>query len=293
MYNKNGVILHDLYSQNSIEISQAYNVSGKAVFLNNRIDYGTFVATPLMTVPSSSFANAGMQGMAIYGGVLFQFISNNSVSLIDIADGSLIAKLTVTSDHGDAVSFSDEFYDQSDEFPLLYVTSDTTPAKIYVLRVSRESAELVRTLTFPSTDTGYYAAHAHDYKSKTLYTVGYRNQDYQTDSNGNEMIVSKWDLSGIERTDSGTIYPTKLDSFTVPFIYVSQDQTFHDGLIFITSGYPNTVQKLYIVDPIAGEVYQTVTLVGTSETEGIDFVADDMIIGQRPFSYTKYTFSTD
>lgn len=288
IYNKNGVLLNDAYNRSAGSLNYAYDKLGNVVF--NRNEYAEYVTTPLMTLPSSDFASTSMQGMAISSGVLFQFVADNSVSLINMSDGSLVSKLTANSDHGDAASFSSEKYDVSDEFPLLYVTSDTSPAKVYVLRATRSSISLIRTLTFPLADTGYYAAHALDSQNKVIYMVGYKNNDYQTPNNSNEMIISSWDISTIATTDIGTFTPTKISSFNVPFIYVAQDQVFHNNLIFVASGYPNTVQKLYIINPTTQSIYYATTLEGTSETEGVDFAGDIMIIGQRPFTYTRYEF---
>lgn len=99
-----------------------------------------------------------IQDCAIYGDTIFQFystaptgiVAGNLVDYTTIATGTLAESL-----HANTVSFSDTFYDEADEYPLLYVneyqTGNTPSGKCYVYRLAIQNstitANLVQTIT--------------------------------------------------------------------------------------------------------------------------------------------------
>lgn len=298
VYNLNGNVLSALYFKDGSEISEAYDITGNVIFDDyiSPVDYDNYTVQSLYSI---SIANC--QGIAINNDVLFQFrggggVSNN-LNLFNFSNGEdIIRGMAVVSDHGDSATFSQEYYDEGDEFPLLYVTADTTPAKIYINRVTRSSATLIKTLIFPQS-AGYYGAGAFDWDNNICYLLAYKKNNYQTDDSGtNTTVVSKWDLSNLKDNGDGTYTPAFISQYERPFIYVMQGLAYHDRMIWISSGYNGSTSYIYAMNPSTGVIEHTITL-GTREVEGLDFVFDQttqtyyMVIGEQSGYYKKCTFA--
>ena len=291
IYNKNGSILNSAYNKSGSLLASAYDVDGINVF-GNSINYDNYTASSLYTISTQN-----CQGIAVYNNVLFQFRASGTsvtdkVCLFDLSDGSVIIRdMTIKSDHGDSATFSTEFYDQNDEFPLIYVTADTTPAKIYVNRVSRSSSTLIKTLVFPQT-AGYYGAGAFDWENNICYLLAYKENNYQSDDGGaNTTVVSKWDMSNLTNNGDNTYTPAFISQYERDYIYVMQGLEYHDGYVWIASGIGGAAQHIYAMNPRTGVIDHTITMDNT-EIEGLAFVSDYMITGQQGGIYKKYTFAT-
>lgn len=295
VYDKTGTVLTSIYQVNGSPINTAYDVSGEIVYPG--VDYDDYTI--------SSLYNLGVQncqGIAVFNNVLFQFRAGGSITdkvcLFDFTDGSeILSDMVIESDHGDSATFSNEFYDPGDEFPLLYVTADTSPAKIYINRVSRSSASLIKTLSFPLT-AGYYGAGAFDWDNSICYLLSYKKQNYQTDDGGtNTTVVSKWDLSNLADNGGGSYTPEFISQYERDFIYVMQGLTFHDGLIWITSGYGSTPSHIYAMEPATGVIKHTITMNDNIEIEGAQFIYDNvtqsyyLLTAQQSGRYKKVTFA--
>lgn len=232
------------------------------------------------------------QASAYYNGVVFKLWNPDLMQLYNFETGAKIAEFAITSGHGNSIDFSTEFYDASDEFPLVYITADTNPATVYVNRVTRTGATLIRTLTFPLNRTGYYAGHCLDNINNVLYQIGYKNDDYQTSDNGNHMIVTKWDLSALTDNGDNTYTPAFIDTFDLPLIDTCQGQTMLNGKIFIVSANPyvgtgsGKTTKVYAIDVGGQRISNILTefweRIRDHEGEGIFFVPNgnryDMIV---------------
>lgn len=284
------------YNKSGQAINTAYDIDGTIVYSGSQVDYDNYTLSSLYTI---NVANC--QGIAVYNNVLFQFRASGSVSdkvcLFDFTDGSDITRdMTIDSDHGDSATFSTNFYAEGDEFPLLYVTADTSPAIIYVNRVSRSSATLVKTLAFPST-AGYYGAGAFDWENNICYLLAYKENNFTTDNGGaNTTVVSKWDLSNLTDNGNGTFTPSFISQYERAFIYVMQGLAFHDGYIWIASGYGSTPSHVYAMDPSTGTIAHTITMDDNTEIEGVQFIYNSttqsyyMLIGQQGGKYKKCVF---
>jgi hypothetical protein len=205
--------------------------------------------------------------------------SDNKIILANYPSRTLIATLDITSGHGDTMDFSNEFYDSNDEFPLAYITADTNPATVYVVRITRSATTLIRTLYFDDiTKTGYYSGHCIDPNTNILYMVGYLQNSY-TEATDNKMIVSSWDLNNLTDNEDDTYTPEYIESFNVPFMKTVQGQKFFDNKLWLLSspsGTFNTV--IYIVDPFKKKIVTTMSNFPTdlknTECEDISFVLE-------------------
>ena len=304
VYDINGNGLATLFGKDGNAINTAYDKSGNVVYNGQPVqplplNYESYTTTDLYTYVANGF-----NGFDTHGDVIAQLMANNKLYLFNLGNGSTIATaISITSSHGDSATFSDENYSEGDEFPLLYCTADTTPAVIYINRITRSSASLVKTLKFPQS-AGYYGAGAFDFENDICYIVSYKENSYTSDNGGsNKTVVTKWDLSSLTDNGDGSYTPAYISSFECPFIYVMQGLQFFDGYIWISSGYNNGGnQYIYALNPTTHEIDYTITLDDHVEVEGLAWVYDEtenkywMLIGQQNgasgINYSRIEFET-
>lgn len=91
-------------------------------------------------------ADGYLQGADCYGDYLFQFVDHNaSVMIHDLKEKEHVGKVVLSSksqNHCNNVSFSRVFYDEKDEFPLLYVSGsrDKNHNQVQVYRIKKEAS---------------------------------------------------------------------------------------------------------------------------------------------------------
>ena len=103
-------------------------------------------------------SSRSMQGSAVYGSILFQFVANNyCVFVYDIDKKEYLGTISCKTNskwHNNQATFSHTFYEEGDEFPLLY-TSQIHPEEqsIQVWRVLRTEnlfeLKLVQSMKLP------------------------------------------------------------------------------------------------------------------------------------------------
>jgi len=295
VYNIYGTQLNAVYGLNGNALQKAYNKAGTEIFSagSPTVDYSTYTKSDYCSVSLSP-----TQGFDIHNGVIFQFLANSSnvsnrMATVNASNSSVISNnITASADHGDSASFSTEYYAEGDTYPLLYVTSDTNPAKVYINRVTTTTSTLVKTLSFPLDKTGYYAALCLDIENGIAYMVGYSKQNFRTDDSGtNKTVISKWDLTDLTANQDGTYTPAYISSVERAFIYTMQGQQFHDGMLWISSGGTNVRGYIYALNPSTGELLYTVDTETTTEIEGLAYISDhEMVFGLQGGAYKLVTF---
>lgn len=285
IYNSSGESLTVCYDSAGNELNIAYDASGNVIYQAVEPeppvpDYTNFTISDFMSV---FFYNA--QAFDIYGTTLFQFRGETDLLNIYNTTNATAYKsnLSVTSGHGNSASFSDEFYNPVDSFPLIYVSANTAnPPLVYVNRVTLTTAELVKTLKFPAFDeTGYWADAVFDWDADIAYTLGYSEDNITTDDDGNNtVIVTKWDMSNLTDNGDGTYSPAFISRYERDFIYVMQGKQYRDGLIWMGSGYNDGVipQMIYAIDAETGELIYTIPTDMSIEIEGLTFIDDYHIV---------------
>lgn len=301
VYNIDGIETNIAYNIDGEELSSAYEVDGTEIpFISPLpLDYSNYSTTDLYTYVANGF-----NGFDVHEGIIAQLMANNKLYLFNLDDGSAIATaMAITCSHGDSATFGKDYYASGDEFPLLYCTADTTPAVIYINRITRSSATLIKTLKF-SQVAGYYGAGTFDFKNGLCYIVAYKENSYTSDNGGtNKTLVTVWNLNELNDNGDGTYMPTYISSFECPFIYVMQGLQFFDGYIWISSGYNNGGnQYIYALNPVTHEIDHTILLDDNIEIEGLAWVYDAeqnkywMLIGQQNGSaginYSRIDFAT-
>lgn len=288
IFNIRGAPLSEAYNLTGNSITEAFDVSGNIVYRKSGINYSSYTS-------QASCINSGVandQGFDVYNGFIFQLHADDSATVINATTGAIVNQFSCRTGHGDSAYFSREFYDPSDEYPLLYVSADTTPY-VFVNRVTASSSQLIKSYKFDNSIAGYNPNAAYDEDNQILYMVGTTKDDWLTDVGGtNETLISKWDMTNITENGDGTFTPQFVSSYTIPFIYVMQGIRYHDGMIWIPSGYGNKPSYLYAINPETGVYEYTFNLNTTVEVEGTAFLsATQMLVGFQGGRYDLYTFA--
>lgn len=287
IYDVSGNVLSDAYTVDGINLDTVYDIDGNVVFTKgSHVDYSNYSIGIYCTVTLTP-----TQGFDIHNDIIFQFMSNDRLATINSKNYSIINdNISTACDHGNSASFSDEYYEDTDEFPLIYVTGTN---KVYVNRVTQTSSELIRTYTLPSEKIGYSASSCLDFENEILYMAGYSENSYSDENGGsNKTVISKWDMSNLTNNGDGTYTPAFISSYERPFIRTIQGLQFHDGMLWISSGGSNDRGYVYALNPVNGELLYTVDSGTTTEIEGISFISDrEMVFGLQGGAYKKVTFS--
>ena len=171
-------------------------------------------------------------GIAVYKNYLISCFNPNELMITDLSTKEIIAdfKNIEHIQHGDCCQFLNEFYETSDEFPLLMVNTDSN--LVNILRVTRTEITLIRSYKFTNDECGFFSGGTIDTKTNTLYLRGYYEYNYKTKTN-NYMINTVWDLDTCVTNDDGTLKPTLLNRFKTPYLGIEQDMEFNNGKIYL------------------------------------------------------------
>lgn len=199
--------------------------------------------------PPTGENNSAQQSIAYYNGVIFQFYADGKCKLINFETGDIINTLEVGTGHQASASFSSEFYNPTDEFPILYVCDMLNNNYVHVYRVSRTDCTLIKTYTLPYTDAGYYQAACINKQTDTLYCVGYSLNSYVGDGEGNSIIVSAWDLSSATEQD-GVYTPTLTKKVVLPWKKYLQFSQCLNNQIFVGFGAVDSTQPASLTDTV-------------------------------------------
>lgn len=244
----------------------------------------------------------GMQAIAINGGKLFQAVNNstmsNTIKVYDLIDGANEQIIDAPIGHGNAMSFSKEYYEDGDQYPLLYASTGTeTNSEIRAIRISGTTGITVKTYKIP-TECGYYAQGIPDEKNQLFVCVGLKESNYQTYTTTNRVIISLIDPVGAEETDD-VVTPKIVKSFEIPWAPFEQGMKLLNGNLWLINSSPNTKDTtVRIIDHMDGKVISQLTdfpqEVANNEVEDIDFIEENdvvyAIIGVQWVGYFKARF---
>ena len=240
------------------------------------------------------------QGMAIYNNILFQFMDSNLVSLYNLGNfGEYLGSFAITCGHGNTASFSTEFQNSADEFPLVYV-SDIN-GKVYVNKITRSSATLVKTLWFPSSTFGYAPQLALDNANNICYIVA-KTEDTETSST---LKITKCNLASLTQNGDGTYTPAVVETYTITpgsVWQILQGVKYLNGHVYIASGgastsVPSDIAILNVTShQVVNHLNNFQPIPTLHELEDIEFYPNpftaryDIIMHIREYGYYKLVF---
>ena len=280
----------DSYIDNRISGIGTYNYTGEKIDFQDSYgyDYDRLIA---YTEINNS------QGFDIYNGYIVQLYADQKIRIINMSTGENEGVIeNVIFNHGDTCQFSNVKYDESDMFPLLYVTSDLTPSVVHIVRIIDNSTASVIKSYDLGIEAGYYAGHCFDFNNNILYSFGYKIQNF-TSSENNATIISVYNMNNETLISDSTYSLELIERYEKPFIYCIQGQKFFKGKCYLVSSYNPAVSPnvIYVYDPIrkliTSEFRNLPSSLGGSELEDIAFVLNsetkyyNMIIGNRSYYY--------
>lgn len=263
IYAKNGLEISSAYSKSGESLEVAYDKSGNVVYDKHIDPYAYYSIVPIY---NKSRENS--QGMDIYGNYIVIFRDDNyAFQFVNMTtwetDYVILSGIPV---HGNDISFSSIFYDDDDEFPLLFLHVQKGYGYMLRLNVDNLTVENVTNINYvPSGDTWVVYGAAFNDDATRFYCLGYNTNNY-SDPNG-FIFLETWDVS------ESLEYPTRLSTVTREWFPCIQGVTYHDGLLWVASGMDNPV-KVFAIDLSDASIVKTVDLLRTGELEGIGWGYD-------------------
>lgn len=223
------MILPELYRNFSYRPYLDFTTGSKINLIKQKYGYNRFsYSLPATTIHSGLQSR---QDIAVYNNVVFQLFNPDYVALFNLSDGSIINSYEISCGHGNSCQFSNEFYNSTDTYPLLYCFSYTTN-KVYVNRVTENEATLIRTYKLHD---GYRFSGTINRFNNMLYAINYHLNNSQSAEN-NYCIFSIYNLENTINNADGTITPELVYQRNIPFIYMIQGCDFVDNKILIACG---------------------------------------------------------
>ena len=281
VYHKNGDMLAAIFLKNGAMANGAYDVNGNDIF--GERDYSRYEQYVITNIGGSV-----SQGCDIYGETLAVWNGSNTVTLRDISTMNVIMTASATeSNHGNDITFTDEFYSRADYYPLLFVNGT------FFYRIDGNTLTLVRKIVLPTIDT-YNLHYGNEIVGHFMYAMGYKNN--YTYSAGNDIKIAIFDMSNLTDNGDGTFTPALVSSVNRDWLECIQGSSYHDGLLWIACGIGGNPGHIYALEPSTGEIMVDINLTATGELEGLAWAynATDgwyMVVGQRNIGFRKVTFS--
>jgi hypothetical protein len=173
----------------------------------------------------------------VFGDYLFQFHNTlASVCVFDLSTGQNVQKITntaIANCHANGGGFSSQFYDVSDNFPLLYISS-MDECKVYVFRVTGAVGSLAMTLvqTITISSLYYLTDVAVDNDNASLVISGYA-KNTAMDKTDNYNVVMSCKIP----STSGDVTISEFDNEgRLPFIFAQQGAFASFGRVFVAYG---------------------------------------------------------
>lgn len=226
-----------------------------------------------------------LQGAASYGDYLFQFENYNAnVYIYNLRTKEFIEKVSLTknsNNHCNNASFSNIFYEEDDEFPLLYVSGGivSTYNHIQVYRIllfdNRFTFEKIQEIEFPkATDEN---------KMHSTQAVLDDYYMYVLTKGKDQTFISKFEIPDYKTTSITLAEEDILEQVEVKDFIHKQGAIIRNGFLYILYGVPawGDTNYLRIIDLSNYEdtfVYNLSELGFRQEFEGLSFYNESLIV---------------
>ena len=303
-----------IYAVNGLQLSNAYDVDGEPLGNAYDIDGNQIYSIPDYSNYSyvqkwSTKGISSTQGFDIYDSKVFWISksgndsSDNKMYIFNLSDGSSAVQgnyITAYGGHGNNVTFSKEFYSSGDEYPLVLMSTAYSDSPVYLNRISNSFvASMEKKYTIPMisnvTNGGFDMCYGET--DDIAYTVSVFGSNGDA-SLGTHICIAKWDMTDLTENQDGSFTPSFISSVECDWHYWKQGIKYHDGLIWLASGYPDYRAYVYAFDPTTGETKYTIDCETTAEIEGVSWYPDSqavggyaLYVGFAGMSLRKYTFA--
>lgn len=240
------------------------------------------------------------QSIAAFGGYMFVFVDAGGGIVLDMATKEIISQFTTAytaDDHQNSAQFSDIYYAEGDEFPLLFVSrcngnapefGDENLDTCLVYRVTKSGTQFTFTLvnTILWDHTTYGLDWSVDSGARMLYTCSLQNGRYTVTEN-NPLVFTAFDmptktqiLSGdtITLTDNDVRIHFEADHATM------QGSTAANGVLYVAvvdETQSGVRQHILAFDAVRQRVTAKVKLLNNLECEGVTIADGIMYVSQR------------
>ena len=239
------------------------------------------------------------QGGAVFGDYLFQFHNTlQTIIVYNLKTKQNVQTLNLTAisnHHAGSGGFGNEFYDPSDMFPIMYISS-MNEKKVYAYRISggEEGSwviEHIQTITLDV--TGLYIPNiAIDRENNKVVVFGYTKSSW-SDSSNNLSSLTTFELPKL--SDGDVTISDFTEQKRMPFIYAQQGAFARLGKLYLSYG--NTEVSpwyggAYVLDYIQGVVVSHIPFVqmGNFEPEAFSLYEGNIIMTDQSGNIYRLAF---
>lgn len=267
-----------------------YSCQTEDVFEEIQITQGTIQESDKIGLKIEKYMNqnspeVSVQGAASYGDYLFQFENYNAnIYIYNLKTKVFIEKVPLaknSNNHCNNASFSSIFYEEGDEFPLLYVSGGVTSTynHVQVYRIifsdNRFIFEKVQEIEFPkATDNN---------KMHSTQAILDDNYMYVLTKGTDQTFISKFEIPDNKISSIALVDEDIIEQFEVKDYIHKQGAIIKNGFLYILYGVPawGDTNYLRIIDLSNYEdtcVYNLSELGFWQEFEGLSFYNDSLIV---------------
>lgn len=222
-----------------------------------------------MEQQSGFMMTSTIQDGAIYGGMIFKFHSDGLCNVFSMETGKRVGGFVLNQadaykPHCNAVCFSNEFYQEGDEFPLLYANiynnynkdefEDKRPGMFCVYRIFREGgsfkSRLLQVIRVDFAGAEPWRSGWNEEKQSFTDRSPWGNFIIDTDNNKLWAFVTRdenhttrffcFDIPKVEKTETTAFVKLTKGmvqrTFDIPYSWYLQGACYHDGKIYSTEG---------------------------------------------------------
>lgn len=229
------------------------SINYNGLCIDEHIDF-SYDAQIIASIPGlGSCQGRSFQGMSVYNNYVFCFYDTGICRCVDLYNKNIISEFFLPEEahhkknHAGVACFSEEFLNEEDDFPLLYLTS-YQEYKCYVLRMFKDKAELIQVL----------------YTTDNLYSQNNENLapvvGYEPDKNklllkvlkSSSPYIYKWIVVERPKVNTGETYYINLKN-TIDCFQIYSSAAYnagfaYNGRIYQLAGYKQNDRKIYVID---------------------------------------------
>lgn len=266
--------LQEIVMLNSLRNTMGNGQKGRYEYQGSRVSLKKFEPAKyrygintLNCAGAGSYQGNAAQGFTYWNGIGFAFYDGGYCQVVDFSDESNVEVVNAfalpspvcnPNNHAGQANWG-EFYDQNDDFPLLYLSSYLEKC-CYVLRMTREGATLIQTLYL--TDGTLTDGHSTKLDAQAWFCDGERIIVKMGAQDRTGYAYKYWKVFNMPYFGWGTdgvFYledAQKIDEFylrTIPNQYQGTKNYVNagfaqDGKIFVLAGFDGAQQRLMVID---------------------------------------------